>query len=84
MPTKQSSQEILNGEFLIIRAKILEVAAALDRVDRAGGAASDQRLAQLREAIKLLLASDAVRAEHVQLHFSREFDKNWRTNLGVK
>jgi hypothetical protein len=84
MPTKQSSQEILNGEFLIIRAKILEVAAALDRIDRVGSAASDPRLARLREAIKLLLASEGDRAEQVQLHFSREFDKDWRANLGVK
>jgi hypothetical protein len=84
MATTQSSEQILDSEFLVIRAKILEVAAALDRIDRAGGAVSDPRLPKLREAVNLLLASEGDRAEKVQLLFSREFAENWRENLGVK
>lgn len=84
MATAQSSEQILDSEFLVIRAKILEVAAALDRIDRAGGIASDSRLPKLREAVNLLLAEEGNRAEQVQLLFSREFDDNWRANLGVK
>ena len=84
MATRQSSEQILDSEFLVIRAKILEVAAALDRIDRAGGIAGDSRLLKLREAVNLLLAEEGNRAEQVQLLFSREFDDNWRANLGVK
>jgi hypothetical protein len=84
MATTQSSEQILDSEFLVIRAKILEVAAALDRIDRAGGVVSDPRLPKLREAVNLLLASEGNRAEKVQRLFSREFAENWRENLGVK
>jgi hypothetical protein len=84
MATMQSSEQILDSEFLVIRAKILEVAATLDRIDRSGGAGGEPRLAKLNEAINLLLAKEGNRAEHVQLLFSREFDENWRANLGVK
>lgn len=84
MATTQSSEQILESEFLVIRAKILEVAAALDRIDRAGEVVSDPRLPKLREAINLLLAKEGNRAEEVQLLFSREFDDNWRAKLGVK
>jgi hypothetical protein len=84
MATTQSSEQILDSEFLVIRAKILEVAAALDRIDRAGEVVSDPRLAKLGEAVNLLLAKEGNRAEEVQLLFSREFDENWRANLGVK
>ena len=37
MPAALSAPEILQREFLEIRCKILEVAAALDRLSRAGG-----------------------------------------------
>jgi hypothetical protein len=84
MVTTQSSEQILDSEFLVIRAKILEIAAALDRIYRAGGTPSDQRLAKLKEGINILLSKDDNRAEQVQLLFSREFDENWRANLDVK
>jgi hypothetical protein len=84
MATTQSSEQILDSEFLVIRAKILEIAAALDRIDRAGGVVSDPRLAKLGEAVTLILTKEGNRAEAVQLLFSREFHDNWRENLGVK
>ena len=70
-----NSNQILDREFLEIRAKILEVAAALDRLDRAeGDVSNDPRMKLIADGIKLIAAaqSDPVRAEKIQLLFSRE------------
>lgn len=75
-----NSKQILDREFLQIRAKILEVAAALDRLDRAPGDVSDDpRMQLIADGIKLIAAaqSDPVRAEKIQLLFSREYDAKW-------
>jgi hypothetical protein len=85
MGSPQSGREILDREFLPTRAKILEIAAALDRVSRADdGAVEDPRWAQLRSALELVTERSGDRAEQVQLLFSRAYDAEWRTNLGVK
>ena len=75
-----NSNEILDREFLEIRAKILEVAAALDRLERADGDISnDPRMKLISDGIKLIADThtDAARAEKIQLLFSREYDANW-------
>ena len=75
-----NSNEILDREFLEIRAKILEVAAALDRLDRApGDVSSDARMKLISDGIELIAAkqTDPVRAEKIQLLFSREYDAKW-------
>lgn len=72
--------QVLEREFLEIRAKILEVAAALDRIDRAEGSVeSDVRAKRLADAIAIIGGDGekATRAERVQLLFSREYDSNW-------
>lgn len=80
MPIPLSAAEVLNREFLEVRCKILEVAAALDRLDRAGGSVSDDpRLARIHEALGLLNAPAPNRAEQVQLVFSRSYDDNWQS-----
>ena len=75
-----NSNQILDREFLEIRAKILEVAAALDRIDRAEGDVSDDsRMKLIGDGIKVISAqqSDPIRAEKIQLLFSREYDSKW-------
>lgn len=85
MGSPQSGAEILGQEFLPTRAKILEIAAALDRVSRADGTvAEDPRWTQLRRAIELVLENADGRAEQVQLLFSQKYDPDWRENLDVK
>ena len=80
-----SSSEILDREFLPTRAKILEIAASLDRVSRAeAGVPTDQRWSQLQAAMELVLEHSDDRAEQVQLLFSRPYDANWQSRLGVK
>ena len=76
--------EIFGAEFLTLRAKVLEVAAGLDRLDRAVGSIEDDpRFAQLQAAIGVLAETDPGRAERVQMAFSREYDPAWRENFGL-
>jgi hypothetical protein len=80
----RKSADVLEQEFLPARAKILEVAAALDRLDRADGTvASDARRAQLQAAIQVLLRPEDDRAEQIQLIFSRQYKDDWRETFGV-
>ncbi|HWC88181.1 MAG TPA: hypothetical protein VG433_00940 [Pirellulales bacterium] len=75
-----SASEQLNRDFLEIRARLLEVAAALDRLERADGDVSDDpRMARIRQAIALLDAGHSERAEHLQLLFSLSYEPGWRT-----
>lgn len=76
---------VIDAEFLPLRAKILELAAGLDRLDRATGAPcdGDPRPRQLVEAIELLGGDKPNRAEQVQLLFSRQYDGNWRRQFEV-
>lgn len=79
-----SAAEILNREFLEIRCKILELAAAFDRLERAEGSVEqDTRLARLREALTIVLDQSNDRAEQVQMLFSREYDDDWQAKLKV-
>jgi len=68
-----SAKEILDASFLENRARILEIAAFLDRIDRApdaGVAKEDFRYRSLRQAIALVLETGSRRAKAVQLSFS--------------
>ena len=79
-----NAEQILDREFLEMRAKVLELAASFDRIERAEGAVSqDPRVQKLRAALDVVTPSlgDADRAEQVQRIFSREYDPNWRQNF---
>jgi hypothetical protein len=70
---------VLEQEFLPLRAKLLEIGAALDRLDRAdalGGC--EPRAEKIRSAIETLLGPAGDRAERIQLVFSRPYKDNWR------
>ena len=64
-----SRQEMLDLYFVEARAKLIDVAAFLDRVDRAGGQA-DFRLAALTRAIEELRRTDGTCAERELLSLS--------------
>jgi hypothetical protein len=87
MSTPRDVAEVLNRDFLETRSKILELAAALDRLDRAPARSHDnppdRRLAQLRQAIEALLEPGPGRAETVQRLFSLEYDPEWRERSGL-
>ena len=71
MPIPLDASEVLNREFLEIRARLLQVAASLDRMDRAAGSVhGDGRLQGIQRALEILQGSGADRAEQIQLVFS--------------
>jgi hypothetical protein len=84
MTKVRNSTDIFGEEFLPIRAKLLEVAASLDRLDRANGSlTSESRLKQVHAAIEVLLRPDDDRAEQIQLIFSRAFEDDWRDKFDL-
>lgn len=83
MPSR-TKFDVLEQEFLVLRAKILEVAAGLDRLDRASGSlADDERVERLYQSLRILLADEPERARAVQLLFSRQYDAAWRKQFNV-
>ncbi len=77
---------VLDRDFLETRARILEVAAALDRIDRAPehpGHSPNRRLAQIRQALEALLVPEPSRAETIQHIFSLDYDPDWREKFGL-
>jgi hypothetical protein len=82
MSVTRTKHVIMDEDFFSLRARILEIAAGLDRLDRATGAAPDDpRRIRLEQALALLLDGKADRAERVQLAFSRQYDSSWRKKL---
>ncbi len=78
-PFPVSKLQHLESEFLPIRAKILEIASSLDRIQRETAEdVKDPRWQQLQAGIQLLQTVEAGRAEQVQLLFSRAYDKQWQ------
>jgi hypothetical protein len=70
----------LEAFYLDARSRVLDLAAALDRIDRGGdpqAVAGDVRLKKLRAGIELLLSAGPDRAEAVQRVFSQEYDPGW-------
>lgn len=85
MPIPLDAPEVLEREFLEIRARLLHIAAALDRLDRAEGTvAGDPRLEKIRRSLAVLSADEDGRAEKIQMLFSRSYDANWKAALADK
>ena len=78
------TQELLDREFLEVRAKILQLAASFDRMDRAeGSVAEDPRLHKIQQALDVLRDAAADRAEQIQLIFSRAYEDDWQAKYDV-
>ena len=78
--TPLPAAKALDAFFFDARAKILDLAAFLDRIERGENAAalrSDPRLEKVRRGLETLLTSGDRRAEQVQQIFSLEYDGNW-------
>ena len=84
MPTPLPAPAVLDREFLEIRAKLLELAASFDRLDRgAGDVSADRRMDLIRRGLEILQSGETGRAEAIQLLFSREYAEDWRRTFGV-
>ena len=80
MAHTRAAEEILEQEFFKTRCLILDLAAALDRIDRADGSDSvrdDSQMKLLQSSLDLLQQPGPGRAEKVQLHFSDQYRPNW-------
>ena len=89
MTIPMTPAQVLAREFLEIRAKILELAASFDRLDRAAaanetGIESDARLAQIQAALAQLKPNMLARAEQVQIIFSRRYEATWPQAMGIE
>lgn len=87
MPNAMPAKDVLNREFLEIRAKILEIAASLDRLDRGSDGtfhSTDPRCGLIQQGIEILSNGErGDKAERVQLLFSQAFDESWRKQMGI-
>ncbi len=71
MSTTLPTAKTLDAEFLGIRCRLIELAAAMDRIERLDtDAASDPRVAQIRRGLEIIIDTAPERAERVQLVFS--------------
>lgn len=78
--TIQTAGQVLDRHFLEIRCGLLDLAAALDRIERSDAfvsAKADARLRQIQEALKILSSDGSDRAERIQLLFSDEYRAGW-------
>jgi hypothetical protein len=96
--TVAQARQIFDESFLSIRAKLIEVAAMLDRIDRATAKAhsestnletdvnSDPRRELVEEAIGSLLRGGVQPGERtaaLQQLFSRRYDPQWRDQFDI-
>ena len=89
MSTKQpmaerSATQIVADEFMIARAKIVELAATLDRIERASGNVDDSKNMQLLvQGIHNLIDDQVEKAKRVQLLMSRDYDPEWQNIMSI-
>ena len=78
------AEAVLSREQFKIRAKLIEIAASLDRIDRANGEVDDDpRMMEIRKSLEVLSGSngDSNRAAEIQMIYSRTFDAEWKTHF---
>jgi hypothetical protein len=84
MSTTSNATEGLNREYLGIRARLIEVAAALDRIDRASGStAGDPRMDQIRRSLAILSGQQSDRTEQIQMLFSLPYESDWKARYAI-
>ena len=79
--TPLPAAKALEAYFLEARAKILDLAAILDRVGRGHGASDatgDPRVEKIRRALEVLRDESGGRAERIQQIFSLDYDPSWK------
>jgi hypothetical protein len=78
--TPLAADQALERYFLEARAKLLDLAAILDRIDRGQGGAHaqhDPRWKKIQQALTGLQEKELGRAEKLQLLFSLPYDAGW-------
>ena len=89
MSTKQilverSAEQIVADDFMIARARIVELAATLDRIERATGDVDDSKNMQLLiQGMHILCDDEVEKAKRVQLLMSRIYDPHWQSQMAI-
>ena len=79
MTTSPAAAKLLDREFLDIRSKLIDLAASLDRIQRApGSVADDPRMDKITQALQILATSAPACTEQIQILFSLPYDEHWR------
>lgn len=82
---ERSAEQIVSDEFMIARAKILELAATLDRIERATGDVDGSRPMQLLVQGMNILCDDKVeKVKRVQLLMSRQYEPQWQSHMAME
>jgi hypothetical protein len=80
----RAASQVLDEEYLQIRAKILEIAAFFDRLAEADASDVDQsKLELLQGGCRLLDDGELDKTARVQLLFSRDYDSQWREKFSL-
>lgn len=74
--------DVVDREYLELRAKVLEIAASFDRINRATGK-PDSRLEKIHAGISILSDSESDKAKRVQELFSQDYDSEWRQRFNL-
>ncbi len=81
---QRTAEKVLAEEFLSARSKILDLAAILDRLERAPGSIENAAQMQLLgQGLKILCDDEFDKARRVQLLMSRQYDPDWRKTYGL-
>lgn len=82
---QKTAQQILDETFLVLRSKLIDIAANLDRIERCdqGEVADDPRMQKIAAAVRILNspAEPAERAKQLQMLFSRTYESKWRSDF---
>ena len=77
MATTITASKLLDREFLGVRSKLIDLAASLDRVQRApGSVAGDPRMEKITQAAQILAGKSSGRAEQIQMLFSLPYEEH--------
>lgn len=80
-----NGSEVMEREFLEMRALILQLAASLDRLQRSKSPAADsQKLEQIRLGFQILLSEKDNRANLVQMLFSNAYSQQWAQDFKLQ
>jgi len=79
-----TAEQVVDQYFLEHRAKLIDIAAFLDRVERAGGNDDDFRMVAFRRALALLADRGAERARRVLEIFSDPTSEPLESAEGMK
>ena len=76
---------VLDRVYLDVRCRLLDIAASLDRIERAEGSVEgDARLKQLLDGVAILASGKPDRAERIQMLFSDTYTPGWNKRANGK